>query len=245
MNNPEAALRGMANEPCFYSTFKERQSDMSQPLWDAVLNGDVAVAQGIVPQEQVEDVTVDPRKNVEACPEERRIGEKLKVFLNQMVVKELRMLVEESLYDILRPMYHNTQNGFRSVLYSLSEHVMLDLLRKDSIGENVNALIAKFSDTDADTDRLSKKFLTSTSSMASRATIVRRKTDSAIAGENTEMAEATKKESMEATEAYGDIIEEPPSQSDTRSEEPHGSRSSRIPSKNPHAKREERHARRH
>lgn len=59
---------------------------------------------------------------------------------------------------------------------------MLDLLRKQGIGETLEAQVAKFSCTDAAANRLWKLFLASSSSMVAFVPFVRwrRKTDSAI-----------------------------------------------------------------
>lgn len=59
------------------------------------------------------------------------------------------------------------------------------------------------------------------------------------------MAKVTKKEPVASTEAYGDIIETRPSESVSRSEEPHQSRSFRCRSKIRQEKREDRHIKRY
>lgn len=141
--------------------------------------------------------------------------------------------------DTLYLSYHKAQSGIRSVLYNVMEQEILDLLRKKVIGETLNAGIAKFFDTDAAPVRLSKKLLTSSSFMALITTFVRRKTDSAIADQKCRLAMASKKEAVPDLEAYDDIIETPPSRSDSGSEEPQHSRPSRRRSKNLHGKRED------
>lgn len=69
-------------------------------------------------------------------------------------------------------------------MYSDVEQILLDLLPKDVIGDTLEAHIAKFLDTDEFTDRVQKKLLTSSSFMASIATYVHRKTNTAIADRN-------------------------------------------------------------
>lgn len=60
-------------------------------------------------------------------------------------------------------------------MYNVREQVMLYLLRKDVMGETLEAHISKSFDTYAAADRLLKKDLTSSSFMALIATFVRRK----------------------------------------------------------------------
>lgn len=46
--------------------------------------------------------------------------------------------------DILRTSFHNVQKGNLSVLFNVVQQVMLNLLRKDEIGEKLDVYIAKF-----------------------------------------------------------------------------------------------------
>lgn len=77
--------------------------------------------------------------------------------------------------DILRSSYHNAQNGICAVFYKVVEQIMLDLLRKDGIGETVNAHIAKVLDTNAAANRLPEIFLILKSIMMAIAKVVQRK----------------------------------------------------------------------
>lgn len=77
--------------------------------------------------------------------------------------------------------------------------------------------------------------------MAFIATFGRHKTDTAIADQITVITEGWKKESVATTGAYGDIIKKPTSWSDSGSEEPHHSSSSRHRFKNCQAKHEDHH----
>lgn len=84
---------------------------------------------------------------------------------------------------------------------------MLDQLRQYVIGETVDVHIARFFDTDATAVRFLKDLLTSSSFMVPFVTFVRRKTDLAVAGQNTVVAKVSKKKPVAVMEAYGDIIE--------------------------------------
>lgn len=135
-------------------------------------------------------------------------------------------LVEEFLDDILRKSYRNAQSGILSAVHYVEEQDVLDQLRKEVVGETLDVHIAKFLDMDAAADRVSKKLLTSSSLMAPVVTFVQRKSDTAIADKGTEFTKASKMEPVIATEIYGDIVEELPSQYDSGSEEPNSRRSS-------------------
>lgn len=78
---------------------------------------------------------------------------------------------------------------------------MLELLRKEVIGEILNAHIGTIFDTYADPSAM----------------FVRRKTYFAIMDQNDEIAKASKKELVEATGAHSDGIEAPPSRPDSKS----------------------------
>lgn len=54
------------------------------------------------------------------------------------------------------------------------------MLRKEVIGDTLDSHIARLFDTDADSDRLSKRFLFSSTFMGPIATFVRRKPDAAM-----------------------------------------------------------------
>lgn len=120
----------------------------------------------------------------------------------------------------MRTCYRNSQSGIRSVVYDVDEQLMLDLLRKDVIGEKLDRHIAKFFDTEAATDGLSKKLMTSSSFMAPIATFVSRRPDSAIADMGTAAAKASKIEQFDAIEIYNDVIDSPPSRLESESEGP-------------------------
>lgn len=89
-------------------------------------------------------------------------------------------MAKDSPEDILSNSFYNVQNGIWSVMYELVEHVMLELLCKDVIGEKFHAQIAKFFDTDVAVEVLSKWMLTFRLSIAPITTFVSRKSDTAV-----------------------------------------------------------------
>lgn len=88
------------------------------------------------------------------------ISREVKTAAKEMDMNELSTMTEELLDDILRKSFHNVQGDIQSVIYSVNEQEMLDLLRKDKVGETLDAHIPKIFDTNAATERLSKSLLT-------------------------------------------------------------------------------------
>lgn len=97
-----------------------------------------------------------------------------------LVTKELSIMIEKSLHDILPKLVHNAQSINPSVLYNVVDQVGLELLCKSSSEIQLDAHIAKFFDTRADADRMSKSLYTSSTFMTTTVIFVRRKTDTAI-----------------------------------------------------------------
>lgn len=89
---------------------------MPQLSCKAVFNEKVAIAPGRVPQAQAEDVTKNPRRNVEDRTEERRIGTKVKATVKQLVAEELAIVIEELLDDIPSPSYRNAGSGISLIV---------------------------------------------------------------------------------------------------------------------------------
>lgn len=88
-------------------------------------------------------------------------------------------------------------------------------MRKDVIGESVNVHAAKCIDTDAATDRISKKFLARSSfKVAPVGTFVQLKTDIPIADKNTLFAKASTMDPVAAMIVHSDVIEGLPGESD-------------------------------
>lgn len=83
-----------------------------------------------------------------------------------------------------------------SVVCSVVEQIMLDLLYEVVFGEALDALRAKLFHIDAAADRLSRQLLTLSSSKALVVTFVQRKTDFAIVEQNTVFAKSVKEGSI-------------------------------------------------
>lgn len=126
--------------------------------------------------------------------------------------------MEELLDDIFWKSLHNAQSGTRSVVYNFVDRAMLDLLRKDIIGETLDARIAKIFDTKAAADKFSKKLFTSTSFVARIGTFLRHKTD--INMQHKEYSSVfSLKDQTDAVETYSDVGKSPTSRSNSRDEE--------------------------
>lgn len=123
-------------------------------------------------------------------------------------------------------------------MYKIVEKVLLDLLRGHIIGKALDARKARFFDTNVASNWLSGNLLRSTSFMTLIMTLVQHETNFAIRDGNKVLTHASKKRLVPATQAYGDIIEEPPSQLDYGSRKPDRSRSCRRRCKNHLPKRE-------
>lgn len=95
MENREAALHPLTNELWFYTAVEETQNDMPELLWEAVLNEENAIPPGTVPQAQGEDVTENLCRDVQDCPEVRRIGDEGKAAVIELVTEEPVALVGE------------------------------------------------------------------------------------------------------------------------------------------------------
>lgn len=133
----------------------------------------------------------------------------------KLVADELVILVEESLDDSIRASYHNAQNGICSVVYNVVEKGKLDLLRKELLGKTLDADVSELFDLDAAADRLSKRLLTSSSFIAPIDTFVDRESDSSISDKNKVFAKASIMKPAGAMEVIGDIVKDPPRQSDS------------------------------
>lgn len=112
---PEDILRTLTIELSFFLEVKETKSNKPQPSWKSSLPEEAANAPGTVPQMHGEDVTENTHRAVEKRPEERRIGNRAKVTLKQLVPKEVMTIVEELLDDMPHRPYRNAQSGIRPV----------------------------------------------------------------------------------------------------------------------------------
>lgn len=207
MKNLEVPLCTPSTELSFYMPVEETRSDMPKPSWAAVLNAEVRIRSGTVPQVQVVDVKENPRSNVEDCLKDRRIGDEAKDGVKKLVTEEIKTLVAESLDTILRNSYNKAWSGIRSVEYNVRKQLLLDSLREEVIAETLEPHVRKYFDNDAAADRLSKKLLTSRAFVVPIATLVRHRTDSAIACQNTVIGRESKDEPLSARAAHEDIFE--------------------------------------
>lgn len=76
-----------------------------------------------------------------------------------MARTELATMAEELVDDILRMPFNQEQSDIRSIVNNVAEQDFLDLLRNSVIGQMLDAHIAKFFDTDAAAEGLSKRML--------------------------------------------------------------------------------------
>lgn len=98
------------------------------------------------------------------------ITQEVKSACQDMVMNELSTMLEGSLGDILRTPYHNVQSGIQSAVYKVVQQGMLDLLRKDVIGVQLDAHKVKFFEINAADKGVSKRLLASGSYMEPIAT---------------------------------------------------------------------------
>lgn len=114
--------------------------------------------------EEIEDVT----------------AREVKSTVKELVPKEMVTIVEKALDEALCKNLHSAQSDVQYVVNNIVEHVMLDLLRKDVIGKNFDAHIAKLFETNEPGEELLKRLLTSTSFITRTATFVRPNTNTAM-----------------------------------------------------------------
>lgn len=74
----------------------------------------------------------------------------------------METLAEEALDYVLLDTFHNLQRVIRSVLYTLVEQVMIDLLGKDVTGERLDARVMNIFDLYEAAEKLSGGLLIST-----------------------------------------------------------------------------------
>lgn len=139
-------------------------------------------------------------RDVEDCPNVRRVLDELIAVVKQLVAKELMKLVQETLNGILHTLYHNVQSG---ILFGLVERLGASNTKSIAYGlhwSDPDSHIVKFFNTHAPADRLSEERRPSSTLMALIATSVCRKTDSTIADPNTVIAKPSKKKPVAAME---------------------------------------------
>lgn len=112
--------------------------------------------------------------------DEDAIAKELQYTGKDLVTTELSTFIEKLVDDILRH-YARCSAGIWSVLYHVGYQMMLDLPRKNFIGDTFEAHSrAKWYGTNVAVDRLSQRLLTSNTFMASIAIFVKRRTDTAM-----------------------------------------------------------------
>lgn len=134
-------------------------------------------------------------------------------------------MVEEALDLILHHTVCNAQNGVQSVLYNVVEWIKLDLRRKDVVREALGSHIAKYSNTDAAANGLSKMLLTSSSFIMPIMTFAIREMYTSMENQKYSVPYAIK-EIIDIVELYNDGSKSPASCSESRSGEPPGRKSS-------------------
>lgn len=82
---------------------------------------------------------------MESCRpiEEDVLAEEGNSVVKDLITNKLSTIIEESLHCILCKSLHNVQSGIRSFMINAIEPVMVDKLRKDVIGDALEAHIAK------------------------------------------------------------------------------------------------------
>lgn len=92
--------------------------------------------------------------------------------MKHLITEELITLVKELLYDFLHTLYYNSQTGIRCVVYNVVAQILWDILQEEGICETLDAHKAKFFETYAVANRLSKNLLPSSSFMTTIATFL-------------------------------------------------------------------------
>lgn len=81
--------------------------------------------------------------------------------MKQLIVEEISTMIEETIENIFFEEYHKAQRSLRIVVCNVFEQAMLDILRKDVIGNTLDVHSAKFFDIEITAKKLSEKLLTS------------------------------------------------------------------------------------
>lgn len=150
MMNPESASHA-SQDPPFETARNETHDDVLISALEATLNdkrepwsNEAAAAANEGAPVKNESRQISNRHTNEGDV----IAREVRSAVSDLVTTELATVLEESLENILRESFHNWQSGIRSVVYNVLEQVILDLLRKDVIGETLEAHIGKVFDTD-------------------------------------------------------------------------------------------------
>lgn len=92
---------------------------------------------------------------------DNEIAQEVKSTVKKLVAIDMVTMGQEVLDQISRKTLQIVQTGVRSVVCKAVEQVMLDVLRKNVIRETLDAQTAKYFDTDAAAEWLSKRLFIS------------------------------------------------------------------------------------
>lgn len=137
----------------------------------------------------------------------------------EVLADEFPTLIEEALDDKWEKSYHNARSSIQAVFCNVVEQEVLDLLRKNSLGNKSNAHMATFS-TDKQPLITCRNILTSSLFMTPIVNFWRRKTNSDIADKESVEPKASKNEQVAAAEKSQDVIDSLLSRSESYSEGP-------------------------
>lgn len=220
-SNPKTALHTY-HHLSFERESSDPQDDVPISAWEADLNdkscpwgGIVAAAADKEAPSKVEYRHIRIRRSVDGGVTEREV----KSAIKQLVRIEMVTIVEEALGEALRRTVYKAQSGVRSVVYTVIQHVILDLLRKRVIEKNLDTHIAKYSYKDAAAEGWSERLLTSSSIMASNVTFVKRGTYTTIENKKYSVIYASQN-LMDTAGPSNDGSESLPSRSDSGTEKP-------------------------
>lgn len=88
------------------------------------------------------------------------IADEVRRAVKGFVANELTTVVQQSLDEILRTLYHDGQSSIQTIFLKVVPKVELDPLCRDFICNTLDAHILKFFDTDVASDKISKNLMT-------------------------------------------------------------------------------------
>lgn len=157
MTIPEA-LRA-SHDPSFDTARNEANDSVLISASEACLNVESTLWAREGPTAANDELPVE-HKNCEAenSPIEKEYGiiREMKSTVTELVANRLSIMIKKFLEERLSASFKNAQSSIESVVYKVVEQVVLDLLRKEIMGETMDSHIAKLFDTDAACDRLWK-----------------------------------------------------------------------------------------
>lgn len=175
----------------------EIHGDSLQRSWGAVLRKEPDCEGTVLQVERLHVADpVEPR--VDDCNvknfqlQDSHFDKKAKAAAEMWLPGDKKERVRKTLAGMFRASYHYAESGIRSVLYHVVGHVMLDLLREESIKRTLDTHIAKVLDNVAAAHKLWKMLLVLHLFLTPVAESARRMTDSAITYMGTVVAKASK-----------------------------------------------------